>query len=163
MKAVKSLELTKAQYDWVNHWLELWGAWVYSGELDKWQFNIIWRFMKKAKGESISSRPMCRDDEGLIISEVVNSVMRVDERAYNILLSYYVHGKSKLSIATYYHKTAKPRRMMTRAGGRWKRPSPRTCRREIDDIFNASLYLIHNRLLTVMKNKNSVAKVVNFT
>ncbi|QBY44144.1 antiterminator Q family protein (plasmid) [Arsenophonus nasoniae] len=162
MRAVKSLELTKAQYDWVNGWLELWGAWVSSGELDKWQFNIIWRFMQKAKGEGIPSRPMCNDDEGLLISQVVDAVMRIDEKAYQILLSYYVYGKSKLSIATYYHKIAKPRRMMTRAGGRRKRPSPRTCRREIDDIFNASLYLIHNRLLTVMKNQNTVAKMINY-
>lgn len=158
MRAVKSLELTKEQYDWVNHWLELWGAWVYSGELDKRKFNIIWRFMQKAKCEVIPSRPMCNDDEGLLISQIVNSVMWVDERAYKILLSYYVHGKSKLSIATYYHKTAKPRRMMTRAGGRWKRPSRITCRREIDDILNASVYLIHNRLLTVMKNQKMLLK-----
>ncbi|HGJ5876713.1 MAG TPA: antiterminator Q family protein [Arsenophonus sp.] len=163
MRAVKSLELTKEQYDWVNHWLELWGAWVYSREIDKWQFNIIWRFMQKAKGEAIPSRATCSDDEGLLISQVIDSVLLIDERAYQILLSYYVHGKSKLSIATYYHKTAKPRRMMTMAGGRWKRPSPRTCRREIDDIFNASLYFIYKRLLNVMKNRNFAAKMVNIT
>ncbi|MFV9998434.1 MAG: hypothetical protein AB8W37_13170 [Arsenophonus endosymbiont of Dermacentor nuttalli] len=62
MRVVKSLELTKAQYDWVNHWLELWGAWVYLGELDKWQFNIIWRYIKRVKGEVIPSRPMCSDE-----------------------------------------------------------------------------------------------------
>ncbi|HGJ5866822.1 antiterminator Q family protein [Arsenophonus nasoniae] len=163
MRAVKSLELTKAQHDWVNGWLELWGAWVSSGELDKWQFNIIWRFMQKAKGEAIPSRQMCNDDEGLFISQVVDAVMRIDEKAYQILLSYYVYGKSKLSIATYYQNIAKPRRMMTRAGGKWKKPSLRTCRREIDDILNASVYLIHNRLITVMKNPNTVDKMINST
>ncbi|HGJ5863801.1 antiterminator Q family protein [Arsenophonus nasoniae] len=158
MRTVKSLELTKAQYDWVNGWLELWGAWVSSGELDKWQFNIIWRFMQKAKGEAIPSRPMCNDDEGLLISQVVDAVMRVDERAYKILLSYYVYGKSKLSIANYYHKSSQPRRMMTRGGGRWKKPSFGTYRNEIDDILNASLYLVYNMLSNVIKNANFAAK-----
>ncbi|MFS1539806.1 MAG: antiterminator Q family protein [Candidatus Phlomobacter fragariae] len=153
---MRELELIKAQYDWVNHWLELWGGWVYSGELDRWQFNIIWRYMKQARGEIMPLRRMCSDDEGLLISQVVDSVMRIDERGYQILLSYYVHGKSKLSIANYYHKTAKPRRMMTRAGGRCKKPSRITCRREIDDILNASLYLIYNRLLNVMKSSNKI-------
>ncbi|MFS1581499.1 MAG: antiterminator, partial [Candidatus Arsenophonus phytopathogenicus] len=60
-------------------------------------------------------------------------------------------------------KIAKPRRMMTRAGRRWKRPSRITCRREIDDILNAGVYLIHNRLLTVMKNQKTVAKMINLT
>ncbi|HGJ5879144.1 MAG TPA: antiterminator, partial [Arsenophonus nasoniae] len=86
-----------------------------------------------------------------------------DEKAYQILLSYYVYGKSKLSIATYYHNIAKPRRMMTRAGGRWKKPSRITCRREINDILNASVYLIHNRLITVMKNQKIVDKMINST
>ncbi|MFM1308766.1 antiterminator, partial [Yersinia enterocolitica] len=28
---VTQLKLTKEQHDWINGWLELWGAWVYSG------------------------------------------------------------------------------------------------------------------------------------
>ncbi|EAC1666145.1 antiterminator, partial [Salmonella enterica] len=29
--SIRELNLTKEQHDWLNGWLELWGAWVYSG------------------------------------------------------------------------------------------------------------------------------------
>ncbi len=32
---IRELNLTKEQRDWLNGWLELWGAWVYSGRLEK--------------------------------------------------------------------------------------------------------------------------------
>lgn len=33
--SIRELNLTKEQHDWLNGWLELWGAWVYSGRLEK--------------------------------------------------------------------------------------------------------------------------------
>ncbi|HAX7362663.1 TPA: antiterminator, partial [Escherichia coli] len=30
---IRELNLTKEQQEWLNGWLELWGAWVYSGRL----------------------------------------------------------------------------------------------------------------------------------
>ncbi len=57
------------------------------------------------------TRPMCNDDDGMLISQVVDSVMYIDKKAFGILLSYYAHGSSKRAIASYYHATAKPRKM----------------------------------------------------
>ncbi|STJ19482.1 phage antiterminator Q protein [Escherichia coli] len=36
------------------------------------------------------TRPMCNDDDGMLISQVVDSVMYIDKKAFGILLSYYV-------------------------------------------------------------------------
>lgn len=32
MSYIGEKELTKEQFDWLNGWLELWGAWVHSGD-----------------------------------------------------------------------------------------------------------------------------------
>ncbi|HHQ6628408.1 TPA: antiterminator Q family protein, partial [Serratia fonticola] len=108
--SVREWNLTKEQHDWLNGWLELWGSWVNSGKLDKRQSNMIAKFMESVEPCKYPSRPMCNDDDGMLISQVVDSVLRIDAKAMGILLSYYAHGSSKRAIASYYHKTAKPRK-----------------------------------------------------
>ncbi len=39
------LELTKDQHQWVDQWLQLWGAWCQTGKIDKAMINMIARFM----------------------------------------------------------------------------------------------------------------------
>lgn len=157
--SIRELNLTKEQHDWLNGWMELWGAWVYSGRLEKRQSSVIAQYMATVEPQSYPYRPMCNDDDGLLISQVVDSVMRIDKKAFGILLSYYAHGSSKRAIASYYHKVAIPRKMSGRGGESTRRPSMITCRREVDEILNASLYLLYNPLLSAFNDRKRVVKI----
>ncbi|EFJ3644006.1 antiterminator Q family protein, partial [Escherichia albertii] len=105
------------------------------------------------------TRPMCNDDDGMLISQVVDSVMYIDKKAFGILLSYYAHGSSRHAIASYYHRVARPRKMLCRGGGRIQKPSLATCRREVDEILNASLFMIYPVLDSAFKNRKRVEKI----
>ena len=35
------LELTNDQHQWVDQWLQLWGAWCQTGKIDKAMINMI--------------------------------------------------------------------------------------------------------------------------
>ena len=157
--SVRELNLSKEQHDWLNGWLELWGAWVYSGRLEKRQSSVIAQYMATVEPQPGMSRPMCNDDDGMLISQVVDSVMRIDKKAFGILLSYYAHGSSKRAIASYYHKVASPRKMSGRGGEQLRRPSMATCRREVDDILNAAMFLIHDPLLNAFNSRKRVVKI----
>ncbi|HHR5809872.1 TPA: antiterminator Q family protein, partial [Providencia alcalifaciens] len=82
MSYVGEKELTKEQFDWLNGWLELWGAWVHSGRLNVRMINMIYKFMRTVEPNSTPSRPMCSDDDGMLISQVVDSIIATDEQAY---------------------------------------------------------------------------------
>ncbi|MDC9624074.1 antiterminator Q family protein [Xenorhabdus sp. XENO-7] len=159
MSSIREKQLTTEQQNWIERWLNLWGAWVYSDMIDKSQMNLIYKFMVSVEPRKGGDRPICNDDDGMLISQVVDSVMCIDQKAYGILLSYYAHGASKLSIASYYHRVANPRKMMTRSGGRLKKPSHRTCRREVDDILSASIYLLYQPLQNAFKKRKRVEKI----
>ncbi|EPG9803808.1 antiterminator Q family protein, partial [Providencia stuartii] len=103
--------------------------------------------------------PMCNDDDGMLISQVIDSVIAIDKQAYKILISYYVYGASKLSIASYYHNNAKPRKMRTRGGNRLKKPSFGTCRNEVDEKLKACQWLLYEPLRNAMNNRKRVAKI----
>ncbi|HCT5877713.1 TPA: DUF1133 family protein [Morganella morganii] len=163
MSYIGEKELTKEQHDWLNQWLELWGAWVYSGRIDIRMINMIYKFMQTAEPDKNPTRPMCNDDDGMLISQVVDSVIATDTQAYGILLSYYAHGSSKLSIASYYHGVAKPRKMNTRSGGKIKVPSMRTCRREVDEKLKAAQWLLYEPLRNAMNSRKRVGKVRKIT
>lgn len=157
--SIRELSLTKEQHDWLNGWLELWGSWVNSGKLDKRQSNMIAKFMESVEPCKYPGRPMCNDDDGMLISQVVDSVLRIDAKAMGILLSYYARGSTKYSIAVYSHKSAIPRKISTRGGNRFKRPSLSTCRREVEEILNASLLMIHDPLKFAFNSRKRVGKV----
>ncbi|OSL76883.1 bacteriophage ST64T antitermination protein gp23, partial [Escherichia coli TA054] len=72
---IRELNLTKEQHEWLNGWLELWGAWVYSGRLEKRMSSVIAKFMESVEPGRVMTRPMCNDDDGMLISQVVDSVM----------------------------------------------------------------------------------------
>ena len=160
MSKVTELNLTKEQHDWINGWLELWGSWVYSGRLEKRMSSMIAHFMESVEPSRVITRPMCNDDDGMLISQVVDSVMCIDKKAFGILLSYYSHGSSKRAIASYYHKAAKPRKIdRGRLGEGWRKPSEETCRKEVAQIINASLFILHQPLLNAFKNRKRVDKI----
>lgn len=141
--SVTDRKLTKEQFDWVNGWLELWGAWVHSGRIAVKASSIIYELMLKVGTAQSESRPMCSDEEGMLISDAIDRVLCIDKVALGLLISYYAYGASKRAIAKTYHFHSKPRRMKTKGGGRYKKPSLITCRREVDDILDASVYLVY--------------------
>ncbi|AWK15349.1 antiterminator Q family protein [Candidatus Fukatsuia symbiotica] len=156
---VAQLRLNNEQYHWVNHWLERWGAWVYSGRLEKPQSSIIAHYMAKVNPQESPTRLMCNDDDGLLISRVVDTVMRVDIKAFKIVLSYYVQCTSRRAIANYYHHCASPRKMNGRGGDRVKKPSFGTCRNEIDAILEAAVWLLYQPLQKAFDSRKPVAKI----
>ncbi|MER1959733.1 DUF1133 family protein [Proteus vulgaris] len=162
MSYIGEKELTDEQFRWLDGWLNLWGAWVQSGRSGR-MINMIYKFMKTVEPNTTPSRPMCNDDEGMLISQVVDSVIATDTQAYGILLSYYAHGSSKLSIASYYHRVAKPRKMQTKGGNRFKKPSLGTCRNDVDAKLKAAQWLLYEPLRNAMNNRKRVAKVKKIT
>ncbi|PTA95639.1 antiterminator [Kluyvera sp. Nf5] len=157
--SIRELKLTNDQHEWLNGWLELWGSWVYSGRLEKRMSSVIAKFMESAEPGRVLTRPMCNDDDGMLISQVVDSVMFIDKKAFGILLSYYAHGSSRYSISSYYHKVAIPRKMTGRGGERIRKPSLITCRREVDEILNASLFLLYQPMVNAFNNRKRVDKI----
>ncbi|EMX8465049.1 DUF1133 family protein [Serratia marcescens] len=160
MREVKELSLSDEQHQWVNCWLELWGAWVYDGRLERRMSNMIAKFMESVEPSKNPSRPMCNDDDGMLISQVVDSVMFIDKKAFGILLSYYAHGSSKRAIASYYHATAKPRKIKRgRLGEGWRKPSEETCRKEVSEILKASLYMLYAPMVNAFNSRKRVEKI----
>lgn len=157
--SIRELKLTNDQHEWLNGWLELWGAWVYSGRLEKRMSSVIAKFMESVEPGRVLTRPMCNDDDGILISQVVDSVMFIDKKAFGILLSYYAHGSSRYSISSYYHKVASPRKMTGRGGERIRKPSLITCRREVDEILNASLFLLYQPMVNAFNSRKRVDKI----
>lgn len=151
--------LNYEQYHWINHWLERWGAWVHSGRLDKPQNNLLAYFMATITPQAPHTRPMCNDDDGLLISRVVDTVIAADNPAFGILLSYYAQGLSKRTIAAYYQKCAPPRKMSGRGGDRIKKPSLMTCRREVDDLLEAALWRLYQPLQYAFICRKPVANI----
>lgn len=157
--SIRELKLTNEQHEWLNGWLELWGAWVYSGRLEKRMSSVIAKFMESAEPGRVLTRPICNDDDGMLISQVVDSVMQIDKKAFGILLSYYAHGSSKYAISSYYHKIASPRKMIGRGGEGIRRPSLITCRREVEEILNASMYFLYQPMANAFNSRKRVDKV----
>lgn len=155
----KELQLTKEQHDWVDGWLQLFGAWVYSGRLEKRMSSMIAQWMATVEPQRYPERPMCNDDDGMLISQVVDSVMCIDKKAFGILLSYYSHGSTEYAIASYYHKTAKPRKVSLRGVERLSRPSLSTCRREVKEILDTARFIIYQPLQNAFICRKRVGKI----
>ncbi|WP_261333166.1 antiterminator Q family protein, partial [Klebsiella pneumoniae] len=64
------LELTNEQHQWIDQWLQLWGAWCQTGKIDKAMMNMIAKFMATVEPQA-PSRPVCSDDDGLLIDAVI--------------------------------------------------------------------------------------------
>lgn len=158
---VHDMKLSDEQYQWIDGWLQQWGAWCYSGRLEKRMTSVIAKFMEAADPTRVMpSRPMCNDDDGMLISQVVDRVLAIDKKALGIVLSYYAFGSSKRAIASYQFETAKPRKITTGRGGEgYRRPSLVTCRREVDQILDAALWMIYRELYPAMNERKRAANV----
>lgn len=157
---VIEMTLSDEQHQWVDQLLQRWGAWVYSGRLEKRMSNMIARWMDAADpSRLIPERPMCSDEQGLLISQAVDRVLAIDKKAFGMVISYYAHGASKRAIASYYCQTAKPRKMTGRGGSGWRKPSLITCRREVDQVLDAALWLIYRELYIALNVQDNAIKM----
>ncbi|PHM47277.1 antiterminator Q family protein [Xenorhabdus sp. KK7.4] len=103
--------------------------------------------MARVEPRDYPERPMCNDDEGMLIARVVDHIYHLDRVAFAILLSRYVFNRSDRAIARYYHAIVKPRKMVRRSGQLFfRKPSLSTCRREIEEILKSTEYLLYQPL-----------------
>lgn len=160
------LELTSDQHRWIDGQLQLWGAWVQTGRIDKSMINMIAKFMATVEPQQCS-RPVCSDDDGMLISQVIGTHLKaIDENAYKMLLAYYVYQSSEIRIATWQHAVACPRLMKTRGGNQYKKPSISTVRREVKEVINAALFCLYQPMqnaFIVRDNAKKIAKKVHYS
>ncbi|EPT9749499.1 antiterminator Q family protein [Yersinia enterocolitica] len=142
-----ALRLNQEQEAWLQTLLSQWGAWVYTGRLEKRQSSIIAEYMATVEPRDYPNRPICNDDDGMLIHSVVDIIYHIDRKAFGLLLSRYVQGSSVRAISKYYHGVANPRAMVSRAGlPAFRKPSEKTCRREVEEILNATECLLYQPL-----------------
>ncbi|MFC1015243.1 antiterminator Q family protein [Pasteurella multocida] len=85
------LKLTQEQEYFVDKWMDMWGNWIRTERFDKTQFNIIGRLMQSVT-PSEPSEPICDDDVGMMISQIVDQFfMKHDPAMRFIVFSYYVN------------------------------------------------------------------------
>lgn len=90
-KRFSDLTLTEEQEYFVDKWMDMWGNWIRTEHFDKTQFNIIARLMQSVT-PSEPSEPICDDDVGMMISQIVDQFFRKHDPAMRfIVFSYYVN------------------------------------------------------------------------
>ncbi|MCS6742767.1 hypothetical protein NOM94_23315, partial [Acinetobacter baumannii] len=96
MSSIKSisdgLKLDDDQVAWIQPWLSKFGAWVYSGRIEKRQSSIIAEFMATVERRDYPEREMCNDDDGMLIAKVVDKIYHIDRIAFTLLLLRYAFG-----------------------------------------------------------------------
>ncbi|WP_273818054.1 antiterminator Q family protein [Providencia rettgeri] len=162
MSSIKNISdglvLDKEREAWLQNWLTRFGTWVHSGRIDKRQTSMIAQFMERVERRDYPDRPTCSDDDGLLIQRVVDSIYRIDVKAFDMLLSRYAYCASDRAIARLYHENSEPRIMARRNGMlRERKPSMSTCRREVEEILKASEYLLYQPLVDAFKNREKEA------
>ena len=121
--------------------------------------NMIAKFMATVEGQQ-SSRPMCSDDDGMLIDAVIRHYLKnVDENAWRVVFAYYVCNSSEIRLASWQPAVSKPRLMKTRGGNQYKHPSISTIRREVKQIINASLFCLYQPLQNAFNNRENVRKI----
>ncbi|ATZ95313.1 antiterminator Q family protein [Dickeya fangzhongdai] len=96
------LKLTQAQKYWLQPILDQFGAWVYSGRLDRRQTSIISQFMARMRPAEYPSRPMCSDDDGRLISAIWDELYATSRTAWVLIFCRYVYGSSDRHLARVY-------------------------------------------------------------
>ncbi|EJD6506548.1 antiterminator [Providencia rettgeri] len=166
MSSIKSISdglvLDAEQEAWLQGWLSKFGAWVYSGRLEKRQSSIIAEFMATVEKRDYPEREMCNDDDGMLITKVVDKIYHIDRVAFTLLLLRYAFVSSDRAIARYYYGIAQPRQMVRRNRTlEYRKPSMATCRREVKEIIRFAEYLIYPHLYNAFKIRDNEWKKKN--
>ncbi|HDL7533923.1 TPA: helix-turn-helix transcriptional regulator [Yersinia enterocolitica] len=96
---------------------------------------------------------------GVTQADLANKLHWSQSRIGNYESGARTPGASKRAIASYYFETAKPRKMSTRGGDRMKKPSFGTCRNEIDQILEATVWLLYQPMQKAFISRKRVAKI----
>lgn len=166
MSSIKNISdglvLEPEQEAWLQGWLSKFGAWVYSGRLEKRQSSIIAEFMATVEKRDYPEREMCNDDDGMLITKVVDKIYHIDRVAFTLLLLRYAFVSSDRAIARYYYGIAQPRQMVRRNRTlEYRKPSMATCRSEVKEIIRSAEYLIYPHLYNAFKIRDNEWKKKN--
>lgn len=157
------LELNNEQHQWIDQWLQLWGAWAQTGKINKSMINMIAKFMATVQPQEVS-RPVCSDDDGMLIDAVLRHYLKsIDENAWRVIFAYYVCNSSEIRIASWQHAVSGPRVMKTRSGNQYKRPSISTIRREVKDTINAALFCLYQPMQNAFIDRDNARKIAKNT
>lgn len=156
MKYLSDLQLTNEQEKWVKEWLCKWGAWIRSGRLDKRQVNIIGRLMDSVTPADPSD-PICTDDEGLMISQIIDEFFTTqDKELHFIVYGHYVDKMTVNRLSVVLFDEIEPRLMkhcMNKPSIR--KPSLKTVTRYVQCRLDLATAIIHEMLVkgfTILKN-----------
>ncbi|SEQ73906.1 antiterminator Q family protein [Basfia succiniciproducens] len=167
MRKFSELELTGEQEEFVDEWMYKWGAWVRSGRIDKPGLNIIAKLMQSAI-PSDPSEPMCDDETGMMISEIIEQFfLKHDSLLHFIIFSYYVNKRTVNFIATKMREKCGAVPMQPCAGkSNIRVPSKLTIRRNVEKELNFAKSIIHELLVTgfvLLRTGKEKSKNIKFT
>ncbi|ASM01992.1 antitermination protein Q [Serratia marcescens] len=83
--------------------LERWGSWA-SGDSHRMDYYSIAAGFKGLLPQTGKTRPMCCDDDGLLIDSCVGKLKRKCPDDFNLIVLHYVFNFSKRSIAKIHNK-----------------------------------------------------------
>ncbi|MGF7433112.1 antiterminator Q family protein [Pasteurella bettyae] len=149
MRKFSELKLNSQQEEFVDEWMYKWGAWVRSGRIDKSQLNIIAKLMQSTIPAE-PSEPMCDDETGMMISQVVEQFFVKNDRTLHfIVFAYYVNKRTVNFIATKMREKCGAVIMQPCAGKSNVRvPSLKTIKRNVEKELDLAKSIIHELLIT---------------
>lgn len=147
-KRFSDLTLTEEQEYFVDKWMDMWGNWIRTEHFDKRQFNIIARLMQSVT-PSEPSEPICDDDVGMMISQIVDQFfMKHDPAMRFIVFSYYVNKCTINKIAVTLRKNSDEVPMNPSAGkSKIRVPCLRTFQRNVEKELKLAKRIIHELLI----------------
>lgn len=164
---LSELNLTVEQEKWVKEWLYKWGAWIRSGRLDKRTVTILGRLMDSVipQGPDV---PMCSDDEGLMISRIIDEFFYTqDKELHFIVYGYYVNKMTVHRITTLLFNEVQPRCMRGARGKKEiRKPSHKTVSRYVKERLDLATRVIHEMLVKgfiIMKNAAKSCKNIKIS
>lgn len=149
MLKFSELELTDKQEEFVDEWMYKWGAWIRSGRIDKPALNIIAKLMQSAVAAE-PSEPMCDDEAGIMISQVVEQFLVKNDRTLHfVIFSYYVNKRTVNFIANKLRENCSAISMQPCAGkSNIRVPSLKTVKRDVEKDLMLAKAIIHELLVT---------------
>lgn len=149
MRKFSELTLTAEQERFVDEWMYKWGAWIRSGRIDKSQFNIIAKLMQSAIPAE-PSEPMCDDETGMMISEIVEQFFVKNDRTLHfVVFAYYVNKRTVNFIANKLRENCGAISMQPCNGkSNIRVPSVLTMRRKVEKELALTKAIIHELLVT---------------
>lgn len=160
-------QLTMEQEKFVDENMYAWGAWIRSGRIDKVKLNIIAKLMQSAI-PSEPSEPMCDDETGFMISQVVEQFfVKNDSTLHFIVFAYYVNKRTVNFIATKIREKSGAVAMQPCAGKSNVRvPSLKTIKRNVEKELDLAKSIIHELLVTgfvLLRTGKEKAKNIKIT